>query len=146
MTGGTIRDLIRMFRAAGLRTGSADPDWLRPPDRATYRVPTGRRHVAVRLDAAGGAWLERIRAQAARRIGPWVLVDVWLTREQAGPVVVHIGQQPIGTVDDDGRYENAFAAAALFDEDPVLTARLVPDPDPILELPLPRSDIPDTVD
>ncbi len=140
MTGGAIRDVVREFRAAGSRTGGADPDWLRPPDRAGYRVPTDGRYDAVRLDAAGRARLVRVRAQATRRIGPWVLVDAWLTRDPAGPVTVHIGKQPVGTVDnDDGRYDNAFTAAALFDEEPVLTARLVPDPEPILELPRPRS-------
>lgn len=138
MMTGTIRDLVRMFRTAEPTTGAADPDWLRAPDRAGYRVPTVSRHVAVRLEAAGQARLEQVRAQAARRIGPWILVDAWLTRDPVGPITVHIGQQPIGTVNDDGGYDNAFAAAALFDEDPVLTARLVPDPEPSLELPLPR--------
>lgn len=45
----------------------------------------------------------------------------------------------VGTLADDGAYDAAFTAAALFDEDPVLTARLVPDREPTLEIPLPRS-------
>lgn len=134
---GSIRDMVRMFRATA-RGDDTEPEWLRLPDRAGHRPRTGTRYVPVRLDAAGQDRLEQVRAQATRRIGPWVLVDAWLTRDPAGPVVVHIGQQPVGTVDDDDAYDTAFAAAALFDEDPVLTARVISDPEPILELPLPR--------
>lgn len=138
LLGGGIRDLIRMVRSPGSSTRAADPDRLRPPDRASYPVPTGSRYVTVDVNGAGRALLEQAREQAARRFGPWVLVDAWLTRGPADRLNVHIGQQPVGTVEDGTAFDGAFTAAALFDEDPVLTARLVPDPEPILELPLPR--------
>lgn len=138
MLAGVARDFVRMFRTAGAWTGVADPEWLRPPDRAGYRFPTTTRYVAVPLDAHGRGRLEQVRAQVVRRLGPGVLVEAWLTRDPPGRLTVHIGPHPIGTVADDGAYDTAFTAAALFDEDPVLTARIVPDPEPILEIPLPR--------
>jgi hypothetical protein len=133
--GRAIRDLVRTVRGAG-RAADTDPPWLRPPERAVYRVPTRHRYVAVHLDAAGRARVRRVAAAGTRRIGPFVLLDAWLTRDPAGRVTVHIGPDPVGTVAVG--YDLAFTAAELFDEDPVLAARLLPDPQPLLELPLPR--------
>lgn len=140
---GSVRDLIRFIRTASLRTGTADPEWLRPPDRAAYPVPTTSRYDAVRVDDAERNRLQRVRAEATRRLGPWVLIDAWLTRGPDHLVTVYIGQRLIGTVVDDGRWDTAFAGAALFDEDPVLTARLLLQAEPILELPQPQRSKPD---
>jgi hypothetical protein len=133
-------DAIRMFKHQ-----PDDPEWLRPPDRASYPVITDRsRSIAVHLDAAAEPWLTRIRKEATRRFGPAIMVEVWLTRE--GPTaapVAHIGGQRVGTVrsDDVRQFDETFRAAGIFDEDPVLTGQLTQPGDtwpPILEIPLPQ--------
>jgi hypothetical protein len=117
-----VRDFVRTVRGRL----PADPDWLRPPERAGYRVTGGSHTLPVQLDASVRDWLERIRAEAPRRYGPITIIDAWLTRQPGGGLTVHIGQRRVGTVHpgDARRLEPAMTAAALFDEDPVLAARL----------------------
>jgi hypothetical protein len=107
------------------------------------RVTGGSAVVAVEVDASARNWLERVRAEAPRRYGPITIVDAWLAREPRGELTVHIGQRRVGTVhpDDTARFEPAMTAAGVFDEDPVLSARLSgadgSGSPPILELPVP---------
>ena len=126
---------IRLLTASGaaairlLKHGSdPDPEWLRPPDRAAYPLIADRdRYLAIDLDVTAHDWLERVRAGAPRRVGPWVFVDVWLTRgEPVGPLVAHIGDQRVGIVGADRttEFDPVLRAAALFDEDLIVTGRL----------------------
>ena len=136
------RDFVRMIRGRS----PTDPDWLRPPQRASYPVRTNRTHyIPVELDPAGRAWMDRVQAHAPRRLGPWTLVDAWLDRDQqTGQLVVHIGEHRVGTLhsDDTHRFDRVMTAAALFDEDPVAEARLSPaenpESTPLLELAIHR--------
>jgi hypothetical protein len=94
------------------------------------------------VDADARSWIDRVRADAPRRIGQWALVDAWLTRdEHTDRLVVHIGEHRVGTVQS-SHFDRVMTAADLFDEDPVLTARLGPADNPdstaLLELALPR--------
>ena len=143
MSAAVAREGIRMIRGRV----PADPDWLRPPERASYPICTGRTHfVPVELDASALSWMGRVQAHAPRRLGPWTLIDAWLTRDDpTGQLVVHIGEQRVGTVraDDSSRFDHAMTAAALFDEDPAVPARLTsahsPDSTAVLELSIPRA-------
>jgi hypothetical protein len=105
-----------------------DPAWLRPPKRAAYPALTSRdRFTAVDLDAAAHDWLQQVGAEAPRRIGRFVLLEVWLSQETPeGSLVVHIGERGVGTVPEDEarNYDQILRAAAVFDEDPFLLARL----------------------
>lgn len=137
----TGADAIRLIKNAS----DVDPAWLQPPDRAAYPVIAARdRHTSVELDAEAHDWLERVRAEAPRRLGPWVLIDVWLTREEpTGPVVAYVGEQRVGTVSQSERkaFDQALRAAALFDEDPFLKGRLTSADGTgaaVLEIPLPE--------
>lgn len=113
--------------------GERDPEWLRPPDRAAYPVrdhaPTG--HVAVVLDPGVEDLLGRVQQAALRRLPDGAVVDVWFTEERTADddqplVVVHIGAHRVGVVPTNraAGFPAVFRAAALFDEDPVVTAML----------------------
>ncbi len=146
---------IRMLTSGGadairlLKDDSGhDPEWLRPPDRAAYPMIADRnRYISVQLEASAHDWLERVRTGAPRRIGSWVLIDVWLTRnDPAGQFIAHIGEQRVGLVDPDGtaEFDHVLRAAALFDEDPIVKGRLsnADGTGPaVLEIPLPQSDV-----
>ena len=137
------KDFIRTIRGRV----PTDPDWLRPPPRASYPVRADRTHyVPVELDPAARAWMDRVQAHAPRRLGPWTLIDTWLDRDQqTGQLLVHIGEHRVGTIhtDDTHRFDRVMAAAALFDEDPVVDARLSPadtaDSTPLLEVAIYRA-------
>lgn len=134
-------DAIRLLKDAS----DHDPEWLRPPDRAAYPMIADRnRYLSVQPDAAAHDWLERVRTGAPRRIGCWVFIDVWLTRDDpAEPFIAHIGGQRVGIVDPDGttEFDHVLRAAALFDEDPIVQGRLssADETGPaVLEIPLPQ--------
>lgn len=137
----SVGDTIRLIKHAGAES----PAWLQPPDRASYPAVAARdRYTSVQLDAAAREWLERVRTEAPQRMGPWVLVDVWLTREdEAGSLVAHIGERRVGTVrlSDTKEFDHALRAAALFDEDPFVRGRLTSFDGTgatVLEIPLPE--------
>ena len=137
----TGADAIRLIKHAS----DVDPAWLQPPDRAAYPVIAARdRHTSVELDAEAHDWLERVRAEAPRRLGPWILIDVWLTREDpAGPLVAYVGEQRVGTVSqtETKAFDHALRAAALFDEDLLVEGRLTSADGTgaaVLEIPLPE--------
>jgi hypothetical protein len=137
------KDFIRTIRGRV----PTDPDWLRPPPRASYPVRTDRTHyVPVELDPAARAWMDRVQADAPRRLGPWTLIDAWLNRDQqTGQLTVHIGEHRVGTIhpDDTHRFDRVMTAAALFDEDPVVDAHISPadiaDSTPLLEVAIHRA-------
>lgn len=146
---------IRMLTAGGADAirllkdeSDHDPQWLRPPDRAAYPLIADRnRHLSVDLDATAHDWLERVRTGAPRRVGPWVLIDVWLTRDDpVGPLVAHIGDQRVGIVGPETttEFDHVLRAAALFDEDPIVKGRLTSADGTgpaVLEIPFPESEI-----
>lgn len=126
----------------------AAPDWMRPPERAAYPVPTSHdAYIAVIVDRAARDWLERIRSQRPRpgfAIGPGTRVEVWLTRPDPADhtVTAYIGDRPVGTLSarDGDLFASFFDAAALLDEDPVLPGHLTHTADGIDILEIPRPD------
>ena len=131
-------DMIRLIKHAS----DDDPGWLQPPDRAAYPMIADRqRYAAVELDAAAHDWLDRVRTEAPRRMGPWILIDVWLSRsEAAGQIAAHIGERFVGTVKhgDLHEFDGVMRAATLFDEDPFVRGRLTTAGAVVLEIPLPE--------
>jgi hypothetical protein len=149
---------IRMLKSAGgeiirqiKHSSDGDPEWLLPPDRAAFPMIADRnRYTPVQLDAAARDLLERVRTEGPRRVGPWVLIDVWLAREvPAGALIASIGAQRVGTIPQSqaNEFDHALRAASLFDEDPVVRGRLTAADGTgaiALEIPLPESQGVDT--
>jgi hypothetical protein len=134
-------DMIRLIKHAS----DDDPEWLQPPDRAAYPMIADRsRYTPVQLDAAASDLLERVRNEGPRRVGPWVLIDVWLARKDpTGPLVASIGDQRVGTISQThaNEFDAAMRAAMLFDEDPFARGRLTATDGTgavVLEIPLPE--------
>jgi hypothetical protein len=134
-------DMIRLIKNAS----DEDPDWLQPPDRAAYPMIADRnRYTPIKLDAEARDWLERVRTEAPRRMGPWVLVDVWLSKNEiAGLIRAHIGERLVGTITpgDADEFNDVMRAAVLFDEDPFVRGRLTTTDMTaavVLEIPLPQ--------
>jgi hypothetical protein len=154
----TALKAIRILKSAGGETirlikhaSDGDPEWLLPPDRAAYPMIADRnRYTAVQLDAATNDLLERVRTEGPRRVGHWVLIDVWLAREvPAGPLVASIGAQRVGTIPESqaNEFDHVLRAASLFDEDPFVRGRLTAADGKgaiALEIPLPESQGVDT--
>lgn len=94
-------NVLRLITHAGQRR---TPDELQRPARATYRVTTEPgRYIAVELDDDAHDWLARLTTDTPRRLGPYVLIDVWLTpHDPSGDspprLVAHIGNHRVGTV------------------------------------------------
>jgi hypothetical protein len=146
--GGT--DVVRAIR----NRSDPTPDWLQPPERASYPVHLiGRRATTVLIDPGTRDWLAAVAAEAPHRIGRTVPVDVWLTRETRSKdgsteLVAHIGDRRVGTVrgSETTAYDAIMQAAAFFDEDPCLHGRLSgPEAEeqtpPMLEIPLPTDPV-----
>jgi hypothetical protein len=126
------------------------PDWVEPPNRAAYAVPSNHWNewTAVHLDTEARDWLDQIRSAVPRLADEPTTLNVWLER-QPNPghehlLAAHIGEHRVGTID--GNATSAFGpvmdAAAERDELPYATARLTPRPTPVgylLELQLPRA-------
>lgn len=144
MLAGGARDVPRAFRS----TPQDVPQWLQPPERASYRMTRGNNSVtAVTVDPDAYSWLTRAWTETPRRVGFLAGVDVWLTTDhESGELIAHIGDRRVGTVPaaSTGAYSRVLRAAELFDEDPVargLLSRLheagpltleiqIPDPEP----------------
>jgi hypothetical protein len=138
-------DIVRTLK----NRSDPTPDWLRPPERASYPVhPTTGRYATVLLDPDTQEWLATVTTQATLRMGIHTHVDIWLTRENTADgspeLVAHIGDRRVGTVPEPNTqaFDAVMRAAAMFDEDPYLPGRLsraVPDEgtEPMLEISLP---------
>jgi hypothetical protein len=137
-------DSVRLVKTAG---ESTTPDWLQPPQRASYvlRAPSRAGFVSVIVDADADAWLTRV-SEVARALGQLFLVNVWLTLETApetqDQLVAHVGQRRVGIVSaaDAGLFDVVLRSAALFDEDPLLRGHLSRPPGQptwLLEVPKP---------
>jgi len=112
------------------RPGSmAYPDWMMPPERAAYQVEASDDHVVVvRIDEGVREYLDRALAEGRPQVGSLARVPVWLTTPDSpvDAVRVHLGTRPIGVVaaTDAASFASAFRAAALFDEDLTMEARM----------------------
>jgi hypothetical protein len=137
-------DALNLFRY----DGEPDPEWLQPPEHASYPVPSdGRRWAEVRINPNARDWLVRVSSEAPRRLGPIVLIDTWLTEEEvpeqaAARVVVHIGDMAVGTLSADAAREfvQDLTAAKFYDELVRVASRLTPpthDTDGAIEIKLP---------
>jgi hypothetical protein len=135
---------IRLYWTA-LNGVPEEPQWMLPPHRATYRLPTSRdQAIEVRIDPGAHGLLEKVRATVRPR-WPVTYLTVWLTRTvDVGDttITVHVGEQRVGTLaqSDVAAYAEFFTAAALFDEDPVLRGALIHTVDGIDVLQIPRPD------
>ena len=113
-------DLVHQFRHP-----SVDPEWLRPPDRASYPMIRSRRYMAVEIDDTALEMVRQAFDAAPERVGMFAMIDVWFTQDTEH-VIAHLGQQRVGKLPASAaaQYASTFRAAALFDEDPAVRARL----------------------
>jgi hypothetical protein len=141
LLGSAVTGLVRTFR----EPNAEDPEWMRPPDRASYEIPASRdRAIAIQVDSGARDWLNRIRSDG-RTILRVTGADVWLSRSprdaEDGIVDAHIGERHVGTLSpkDAGVFGLFFRAARLFDEDLVLRGDLMRTSDgvDILQIPVP---------
>jgi hypothetical protein len=127
-----------------------NPDWLQPPDEASYPIRAEGSCAAVILNEDALPRLARAAAEGPRRLGPHVLVDLWLSTPdgedvEAGTVVVHLGDAAIGTLPAlvAAKFAPDMAAAASLDELVYVPGRLTSttaDMPPILEIRQPGQD------
>lgn len=125
-----LRNAGSAAAASGGNHAATDPEWMRPSPRATYRVDTRRPFVAITLNPGAAGVLDRAVAEATRRVGPAVFVDVWLERAGADEDVhVYLGEHDVGALSDEATRWFALdlsAAAELFDEAVRVRAMLTP--------------------
>ena len=98
-----------------------NPDWLQPPDEASYPIRATGGFAAVSLNEDALPRLARASAEGRQHLGPHVLVDLWLKTsggEEAGRVVVHLGEAAVGTLPAHVavKYAPEMTAAASMDE------------------------------
>ncbi len=125
---------------------------LELPEQAAYpMMGSPHRRVAVELDPAARAWLDRVAQRGSLGSGQTprlVLVETWLTSD-TGPSTteqrlnVHIGAQRVGQLGPDvaEQFRPAMEAAAERDEDPWVHAHLTASSGAmpyLLEIPLPK--------
>ena len=134
----------RMLQAPG----SAQPEWLLPPPRASYPAGFGPADTMVDLDAGVAPYLDQVLAAIAFRVGNQVSVDAWLAwdpdpRTPDSRLAVHIGSLRVGVLDATAtaRREPLMAAAGRREEWPCVKGRLLKvhdDPPYLLALALAR--------
>ena len=155
-TGGRVR-LVGSLAAdvARLLThpGAPDPDWLACPKLPRHPLPAGNGEWAlVQLSPGLEAWFTRVAAHGGDRLTEAVRLSAWLTHDRSdrsadGHLVVHVGDQVVGTLTGSGaaRFAPYTSAAELYDE--LVRAEaclLLPDStgSAILELELPYNSSP----
>ena len=125
------------------------PQWLEPPARASYPVPTNHRDwVEVDVDPTAAAWLDRVLAGAPIRTNDTVNLDAWLRWDSEPPtadtrIALHIGDERVGHLDSatDVLFRPEMTAAARREELPVIRARVTQLRDPsrhLIEIAVPR--------
>jgi hypothetical protein len=132
-----------------MKRGLTLPDWLEPPDRASYPMVDSTSHfVAARLEADGVALLDRVIESAPGRVDRTVKVVGWLDwatdrESDPGAIIVSIGAERVGRIDtrDTVKFRQVMVRAAERDELPWMSVRLTKlaaSEDPyLLEVPLP---------
>lgn len=126
--------IVKVMRGQPVQDMSP-PDWLQPPEHATFRAvhaPSIDGWIEVAIDPDARDWLDRVYA-AVPRITDSVNLDAWIQprNDQDGPALdVHLGERPVGTIPtaDALRYSAVITAAAGRDELPQLRACLTPRP------------------
>jgi hypothetical protein len=142
--GSGIRALVRQERAQ-------PPDWLVPPERASYGGPSWRDRspaVAIELDAQAPVFLDRVFTALSPHDRVPATPEVWLDwdPDAATPesrIAAHIGQQRVGILQAaaSDAYRSLMNTAAAHGELPSLNGRLGKvggNPGFILELRLPE--------
>lgn len=97
------------------------PDWMQPPQRASYEVPCAQSATAVRLDVGARDIVERAAA-GDRRAVLFTSVPIWLTRDpdDASWALAFLGHTRVGRLPLSDGFDQALRAAEFYDEDPVL--------------------------
>jgi hypothetical protein len=111
-----------------IRHGSEpDPDWLQPPDEASYPIRARGSIAAVTLNEDALPLLARAAAEGPRHLGPYVLVDLWLKTSDGGGVAVHLGDTAVGILPGPtaANFRPDMAAAARLDELVRVPGRLI---------------------
>lgn len=141
----SVKDAIGEVGGRLRNMDAKDPEWLRPPARATYPAPRGRRWVDVHTVPDAGPVLVRAWREGVHRIGPFVEVCLWLDGEPGAPsIIVRLGEHALGTLPPEAAtaFEADLTAAAhLYDEAIQVKGRLyeaAPNHPPLLEIELPR--------
>lgn len=135
------KDTIELVR----HSNESSAAWLQPPERASYpMLADPQRRTAVELEPSATQWIERILAEARWRVGPCVLIRIWLASdERTGALAVFIGDRRVGHLRPEvaSEFEQVMHDAAAFDEDPFVATTLTElsgITPALLELPLPR--------
>jgi hypothetical protein len=109
------------------------PDWIKPPERASYPVgpASAPRWAAVELDPGAQPLLGRTAELGRGRLGVGPRLEVWLAWDRpVSPtdprLAAHIGSERVGVLSSDAATQFRFVteAAAERDEDPRIEGRL----------------------
>jgi hypothetical protein len=146
LAGGT---LARLAQSRGIPEA---PQWMRPPDDASYNVSAPHcEKTAVDVDAGAAGWLDRALANAPGRVGDLVaILDVWFDWDAEvdgeARVAVHLGSEKVGGLDRQAseRLVPAMQAASEQGAKPQASAQLAKaahlQPPYLLVVDIPRPD------
>jgi len=96
------KGITQMVRSHGIPEA---PRWMQPPTSASHHVWAERREkTPIAIDPGAASWLDRVLSSAPGRIEDMLaLVDVWFDwaapQEERPPIVVYIGAQKVGVLD-----------------------------------------------
>jgi hypothetical protein len=117
----------------------SQPDWLKPPPRASYRLlPKNLQEwMSADLESDAGGWLGRVVDGVAVVQEDIAIVDIWLAWDAEPPtpashLTVNIGSERVGTINDSKipLFRPVMDAATGRDQLPVITASLLRRPKP----------------
>ena len=124
----TLASMVSDFARQARHDVPDATDWMEPPQRASYEVPSARSATAVRLDPAARDVVERTfgGGGGGGRAGRFRSVRVWLTRDRsdATSALAFIGDIPVGQLPLSTAFDQALRAAEFYDEDPILRGAL----------------------
>jgi hypothetical protein len=122
----TLASMVSDFARQARHDVPDATDWMEPPQRASYEVPSARSATAVRLDPAARDVVERAFGGGGGRAGRFRSVRVWLTRDRsdATSALAFIGDIPVGQLPLSTAFDQALRAAEFYDEDPILRGAL----------------------
>jgi hypothetical protein len=108
------------------------PEWLQPPDRASYDA-RGDHHnpIGVDLDPGIQSWLDRVLDEGSTMMGSMATMSVWLAWDPEpqtadSRLAVHIGEKRVGVLGDEDAalFQGEMEAASRSDEVPFTFAGL----------------------
>jgi hypothetical protein len=85
-TGKLLGDTVNTLRGRQ----APNPEWMAPPEHASYPIRIGGGFGTVDLAADAADVLQRAAAEASQRFGPQIIVDLWLSESAPGTVSVHL--------------------------------------------------------